>query len=86
MEMHKPTIPQIDVVGPGERGGAGRPATGFFAEMEKNTNFNAAELERLKKRFLKLDAFVPPFYSVSALSPTPPRTSPDLLSESRKCN
>ena len=38
MEAQKPTIPQIDVVGPTERGGAGRPATGFFAEMEKNTN------------------------------------------------
>jgi hypothetical protein len=38
MEAHKPSIPQIDVVGPTERGGAGRPATGFFAEMEKNTN------------------------------------------------
>jgi len=56
MEAHKPTIPQIDVVGPSQRGGAGRPATSFFAEMEKNTNFNSAELERLKKRFLKLDA------------------------------
>jgi hypothetical protein len=38
MEAQKPIIPQIDVVGPTERGGAGRPATGFFAEMEKNTN------------------------------------------------
>jgi hypothetical protein len=38
MEAHKPTVPQIDVVGPTQRGGAGRPATGFFAEMEKNTN------------------------------------------------
>lgn len=38
METHKPTIPQIDVVGPAQRGGAGRPATSFFAEMEKNTN------------------------------------------------
>jgi len=56
MEAHRPNIPQIDVVGPTQRGGAGRPATSFFAEMEKNTNFNAAELERLKKRFLKLDA------------------------------
>ena len=38
MEAQKPTVPQIDVVGPTQRGGAGRPATGFFAEMEKNTN------------------------------------------------
>jgi serine/threonine-protein phosphatase 2B regulatory subunit len=28
----------------------------FLSEMSKNTNFNAAELERLKKRFLKLDS------------------------------
>jgi hypothetical protein len=31
-------------------------ASQFMDEMEKNTNFNAGELERLKRRFMKLDA------------------------------
>ncbi|KAG9086056.1 Calcineurin subunit B [Ceratobasidium sp. 370] len=31
-------------------------ASQFMDEMEKNSNFNAGELERLKRRFMKLDA------------------------------
>ncbi|QRW16085.1 calcineurin subunit B [Rhizoctonia solani] len=31
-------------------------ASQFMDEMEKSTNFNAGELERLKRRFMKLDA------------------------------
>lgn len=31
-------------------------ASQFMDEMEKTTNFNAGELERLKRRFMKLDA------------------------------
>lgn len=54
MEAQRPSLPQIDIVAPARP--AGKPATHFFAEMEQSTNFNSAELERLKKRFLKLDA------------------------------
>jgi len=52
MESHaqRPS-PQIEIVGPG-----GNPATQFFSDIERNSNFNSAELERLKKRFLKLDS------------------------------
>ncbi|KAG8826981.1 Calcineurin subunit B [Serendipita sp. 401] len=49
-QQQRPTIPQIDVEP------AGKPPSQFFADIAKNTNFNSAELERLKKRFLKLDA------------------------------
>ncbi|KAG8811934.1 Calcineurin subunit B [Serendipita sp. 399] len=49
-QQQRPPIPQIDVEP------AGKPPSQFFADIAKNTNFNSAELERLKKRFLKLDA------------------------------
>ncbi|CAG7848774.1 Calcineurin subunit B AltName: Full=Calcineurin regulatory subunit; AltName: Full=Protein phosphatase 2B regulatory subunit [Serendipita indica DSM 11827] len=50
-QQQRPTIPQIDIEAP-----VGKPPSQFFADIERNTNFNSAELERLKKRFLKLDA------------------------------
>jgi len=34
----------------------GQSPSQFMDEMEKNSNFNAGELERLKRRFMKLDA------------------------------
>jgi len=50
-QQQRPQIPTIDIEAP-----VGKPPSQFFADIAKNTNFNAAELERLKKRFLKLDA------------------------------
>jgi len=34
----------------------GQSPSQFMVEMEQKSNFNASELERLKKRFMKLDA------------------------------
>ncbi|KAL7282032.1 hypothetical protein ACG7TL_003499 [Trametes sanguinea] len=33
-----------------------QPASQFMEDMQKRSNFNASELERLKKRFMKLDS------------------------------